>query len=380
MLFVGAPDSATGSAPRRSSRSTVPPRPCHAGLVQRAAAHVSAGVERCADVDEQGGGLDAPVECRDQERLPELGPRGVRQRGLACDPRERCLPVAAQAVAEQPVGLARDRRRAELGEQLGEIRPSARDREGVRGVPRPVVERLEIGTLFGQQAHDARGPVPVDRPRESQVTLVPALALRRPVVEQQRDELDVLAIEGVGERVRAGDGRSCVEQEPDAGEIGRLGSVVQRLVVVRGRAVLEQEPREPRLVRDARRAVERALRPELGILVRAVRVGACVEQALGRRDERVGAGTPEVARVGDVHERQPAQRLERGARIDRDGLAEHERGGRQRAHERRVDLQQRVGVVDPPRRGGAHERLGALARRRRLQLASAHQGGPAPCS
>ena len=129
---------------------------------------------------------------------------------------------------------------------------------------------------------------------------------------------------------------------------------------------------------DPGRAVERALGTELGVHEGAVRICAGVEQPLGRCDEGLAAVAAEVAGVGDVEQREPAERLERHGRIDSDGRSEHEGRGGERAYERRVALEQRVGVIEAIGRRRADEGLGALAGRRRLELDALHERRPAP--
>ena len=131
-----------------------------------------------------------------------------------------------------------------------------------------------------------------------------------------------------------------------------------------------------RLVGDAGSAVERALSAELRVCVRRVRIGARVEQALGRRDERVAALSAEVTRVRDVEKRLPAEWRQGRPWIDVHRGAHHEGRGRQRAQDRRVGLEQGVCVVDPIGGCGTHERLRALAQARRLTLGAPDECGP----
>ncbi len=153
--------------------------------------------------------------------------------------------------------------------------------------------------------------------------------------------------------------------------------MVQRLAVVGIGAPGEQDARETRLVRDAGGAIERALFAELGMRVRRIRIGARVEQALGRRDERVAARSTEVARVRDVEKRLPAEWGQGRPWIDVHRRSQHECRGGERAHDRRVGLEQGVCVVDPIGGRGTHERLGALAQARRLPLGAPDERGPA---
>ena len=339
-------DGAAPSLPRR--------------MVEGGPTELTACVDRRSDVEQQRRGLDAALARRDHQCPRQIRLGGRHELGVTRAAHGR-LAVAAQAVADEQVGRARLPRRTELGQHLGDVRPAACDREGVWPAAGACLAQPEVRAALGEHPHEPGGAVAIDGPRYGPVELVPARPRRRAVLEQQRDQLAVLAVEGMRQRVRSRDGRSRLEQEPNAREIARLGRVVQGLAVVGIGAPSEQDAREARLVCDAGGAVERALCAELRMRVRRVRIGARVEQALGRGHERVAARSAEVARVRDVDQRLPAERRQGRPRIDIHRRAHHERRGRERAQDRRVGLEQGVCVVDSIGGRGTHERLGALA-------------------
>jgi hypothetical protein len=210
VLFVGAPETATGSAPRRRRTSTVPPRPFHAAW-WRGPPPSSARFDRSADVDEQGRRLDASFPGGHDQRRCEVAECGLDEAGAGRHACRRLRAIPAHAGAEQPIDVARMRRRPELFEQICQIRAAACHRQRVGRPPRPAVEHVEVGAARGEQAHDARRAIAVDGPWDRAIALVPGLARGGSVLEQQLDEREILAVERMREGVRARDARAGLE-------------------------------------------------------------------------------------------------------------------------------------------------------------------------
>ena len=209
-------------------------------MVERRSGELAPCVDRRSDVEQQRRRLDAPLARCDHEcpRQIRLGRR--HDLGVARTAHGR-LAVAAQAGADQHVRRPRLPRRTELGQHLGDVRPAACDREGVGPAARASVAPPEVRAALGEHPHEPGGAVAIDGPWHGPVELVPTRPRGRAVLEKQRDQLAVLAVEGMRQRVRSRDGRSRLEQQPNAGEIARLGRVVQRLAVVGIGAPGEQE-------------------------------------------------------------------------------------------------------------------------------------------
>ena len=254
--------------------------------------------------------------------------------------------------ADQLVDRADLAPRAELGQQLAEVRPAHPPREPVRRALVLLVPRVHVGAGLDQHPQHLRRAPAVDRPQQRRLDLVAGL-----VVEQQPQHRGLLGVEAVRERVGALDARARREQQPQAGVVAGLGRVVDGLVVVRVRARLQQERGHARLVRDAGGAVERAQRAELGVLPARVRVGAGLEQRPRALDQPVRALAAEERGVAGVEQRQPVARAA-GSRGEA-GVAR--RAPRAPARPRRARARRRAPRA--PRSGSSASSASAWSRR-----------------
>ena len=243
-----------------------------------------------------------------------------------------------------------------------------------RAAPRDPCGRVPLPARRGSAASVRRAPRGWRRARPAGARRAPSDCGRSPTGSRDRARPSVrrwpVRARAAVRRARGPRGRaharerSCLRRSrwPRAAAGGRSGRATRSrgrpTRCHRVRSVLEQQAREPWLVGDPGCPVERALRPELLVRVGAVRIGSRPQQSLGRGDERIRPLAPEIAGVGDVQERQPAERAERHERVDRDRFAEHERGSGQRPSDPRVSLR-----AAPPR-----GRCGRWSRRARTRL------------
>ena len=327
--------------------AVAPPR----ARVQRGAARCARPVDRQTELEQDLDGRGPALGRRLVQRLGELGPHPLGARGVGRREPLRALAVAGEAEADQLVDRADLAPRAELGEHLAEVRPAHPPREPVRRTLVLLVPGVRVRAGGDQHPQHLRRAAAVDRPQQRALDLVARL-----VVEQEPQHLRPLGVEAVRDRVRALDARARVEQEAQAGVVAGLGRVVDGLVVVRVRARLEQQRGHPRLVRDARGAVERAERAELGVLPARVRVGAGVEQRPRAGDEPAGPLAAEERGVARVEQRQPVARAARPRREARGRAPAPRAPARRRrgrapcrsAAEVGVEREQRLGVVEAP--------------------------------
>ena len=232
-------------------------------------------VDRNAQLEQDLDGCGPALGRRLVQRLGELRPHPLGARGVGRREPLRALAVAGEAEPDQLVDRPDLAPRAELGEHLADVRPAHPPREPVRRALVLLVPGVRVRPGGDQHPQHLRRAAPVDRPQQRALDLAPGL-----VIEQEPQHRRPLGVEAVRDRVRALDARARVEQQAQAGVVGGLGRVVDGLVVVRVRARLEQQRGHPRLVRDARRAVERAERAELGVL--PARVGSAPASSSAR--------------------------------------------------------------------------------------------------
>ena len=81
----------------------MPPRPFQAAWCSGPAAELAPGFDRCADVEEQRGRLDASLSRGDDERFSEIGSCSLHEAWVARRARGRLPAIPAHAGADQPV-------------------------------------------------------------------------------------------------------------------------------------------------------------------------------------------------------------------------------------------------------------------------------------
>ena len=368
-------------APRSSSSATTVAVAPPGGVVQRGPSHLTRQVDRDAEVEQEPGRLRAALRRGLVERLEELAPDALRPRRILARDPLRARAVTGEAEPDQLVDRPDLAPRAQLDEQLAEVRAAHAPRETVG---RALVLRdpgVHVGAVLHEQADDLRRALAVDRPQQRALDLA-----SRAVLEQQPDLRGILGVERVCQRVGPLDARARVEQQAQADVIGGLGRMVDGLAVVRVGARREQQRGHPRLMGDPRRAVERAERAELGVLPARVRVGARVEQRPRAVQQPIRALAAEEGGVGHVEQRQPrarSRRPRRRAGIARErrahalGLPEHERGVESLAAQVGVEREQLPGVVAAAVGRLLDEPARALLAGHRLRLRAVHEPRPA---
>ena len=261
-----------------------------------------------------------------------------------------------------------------------------RTRDRVRRAPGAVERRLEVGAVLDEQPHHLRRGVPAHGPLQRVLALAP---VRRAAREQHPRRVQPSALRRVRERHRAAEARARVEQQLEACRVLGAGRDPQRAAVVGVGSGREQQRRQPRLVREAGSAVQRASCARDSSSSHAafgVRAGARAGPRRRRRGRRCARrrGRPSRRRRAAAPSRARRAGGSRAAGVARPARRRRARcrpaPARRRAPPARqagIERQQRLGIVAPRARRPFDERPRALAARHRPRLRLAHERRPA---
>ncbi len=185
-------------------------------LLQRGEAVGPACVDRHAEIEQERHGLAASVG----RPSPEDGRLGRPQQPGGVGMLGRDAPggdaVAGETGAQQLVERLGSTSRAELGEQLGQVGPTAAHGDAVRRAARAIEGRLEVGALLHEQPHHLRRRLAAHGPLQRVLALAP---LPRAALEQHPGRAHAAALARRGR----GPSRHGPARRRRAGAPGRPG-------------------------------------------------------------------------------------------------------------------------------------------------------------